>query len=128
MRFEVIGAYPVPEAETPCHLVEALVWSEREGEMLDFGQVTQEIPGEPRENWQVPWDERKLDPEGTASREIEFGQPFALASSSSPTRIAFFFHLLNFRRPLMTPAGPVALPPEQPRPKRLAFLRYQPPC
>jgi hypothetical protein len=124
MRFEIIGAYPVPEAEDPCHLVEALVWGE--GETVDFGEVTQESPGNPKENWQAAWDEHELNAEGASGREVAFGPPLTLARS--PTRIAFFFHLLDFQRPLLTPGGAVPVPPEQPKPERLAFLRYDPPC
>jgi len=57
-KITVLGVHPV-EADEPCHLVELLV--EGSDDELDFGEVTQEVKGQPQENWQVPWDERVLE-------------------------------------------------------------------
>jgi hypothetical protein len=43
---------------------------------------------------------------------------------TAPARVAFFFHFLRLDRPLLTPAGPILLPPPTPRPDRLRFLTY----
>ena len=115
-RVEILGIYPV-EADEPCHLVELIV---RESDRrFDVGAFTQEIPDEPRDDWQVPWDELFLDADGNST--------VADHSWSGDLRIVFFFHYLDQRRPLITPFGDYSLPDETPRPARLAFLEYEPP-
>jgi hypothetical protein len=109
---EIVGVYLVPEAPEPCHLVELIVTEAHE---FNMGEFTQETPGQPRANWQVPWDERFLTPEGTEEAAQETG------------RVAFFFHYLNPSVPLLTPFGPVVLPNPQERPTRLDWLRYEEP-
>lgn len=80
-----------------------------DGQIEDFNwsEVTQEIPDQPKENWQVPYYEQPLDDTGR--------------------RWAFFFHFLNLRKPLLTNFGPVALPEHSEFPPHLAFLRYESP-
>jgi hypothetical protein len=73
---------------------------------FDWSGVTQEVPGEPRSSWQVPYDERQLTESG---------------------RWAFFFHRLDLERPLLTPAGPVTLPAPSPAPQRLRTVEYEAP-
>ena len=104
MAFTIWGVHPV-EAPQPCHLIEAELG---DPESFDWAAVTQEEPGQPRSNWQAPWDEQPLD--------------------SAETRWAFFFHYLDPSRPLLTPNGPVELPPETPVPDHLANIRYESPC
>ncbi len=111
----VIGVHPVEAAE-PCHLVELFVESYSPLELV--GGVTQERPGEPRDSWQVPWDERVLDADGESELRGHV-QP--------PCRVAFFFHYLDRERPLRTPFGPLRLPMETERPERLAFMEYEAP-
>ena len=72
----------------------------------DWSAVTQEVPGEPRTSWQVPYDERPLAESG---------------------RWAFFFHFLDLERPLLTPAGRVTLPAPSPAPERLRTIEYEAP-
>jgi hypothetical protein len=101
---EVVGVYRVAEAVEPCHLVEVLL--DPPHAHWDWGNVTQEVPGQPRDNWQVPYDEQLVD-------EV-----------SGRGRYVFFFHYLDLRRPLLTPAGPVLLPNPQPLPPRLQHIEY----
>lgn len=115
MRIDVIGVYPVAVPE-PCHLIEIVVAN---GDVADaVAAITQEIPGHPRESWQVPYDEHVL----TADRS-RLGEPLA-----SDGRVAFFFHYLDLARPLVTAGGHVPLPAPSPRPARLGFICYEPPC
>jgi hypothetical protein len=102
MPFTIRGVHPVA-ANEPCHLLEA----ELDAGDFDWGSVTQAIPGEPESNWQVPWDERPLDDE--------------------KRRWAFFFHYLDFNKPLSTPDGDVPLPPPTPIPQHLANIDYESP-
>ena len=57
MRFAVRGVHPV-DAPEPCHLIEAEL---ADAEDFDWGEVTQEDATQPRENWQVAYDEQPLD-------------------------------------------------------------------
>jgi hypothetical protein len=83
------------------HLIEVEL-SHAEG--FDWGKVTQENPMQPRSNWQVAYDEQPLD--------------------EDERRWAFFFHYLDPSRPLLTPDGPVNLPPPTPRPAHLNSIEY----
>ena len=65
---------------------------------LDLGGFTQEEPGRPRDDWQVPWMEQWLDESGYVAPN----------------------------RPLITPAGPIELPQPAPLPARLAGVQYEP--
>jgi len=77
----------------------------------------------PRSNWQVPWLEHYLTEAGTAP--VDPDEPH-LQPPCSSVRIAFFVHYLDVNLPLQTPAGPISLPAESPRPARLAFVEYEP--
>jgi hypothetical protein len=122
MQIDVIGAYPV-EAPESCHLVEIIVREHRGP--IDVGSFTQHISGRPQDSWQVPWDERILDANGNKQLLERFPRDII---ADGPLRLAFFFHYLRFDRPLITPAGEVALPPPTKRPDRLAFIEYESPC
>jgi hypothetical protein len=122
MMIQVIGVYPV-RADEPCHLVELFV-RDLIGE-LPVADFTQEVKGQPRSNWQVPYDERVLNDGGTAQVGEQF--PGAIEADGNELRLAFFFHYLDFSRPLLTPAGPLALPRETKKPSRLKFFKYEPP-
>jgi hypothetical protein len=121
MKVEVFGVYPVPEAEEPCHLVEVIVEG-YEG-ALDVGVFTQAEPDLPREDWQAPWNEYLLNDDGSEGEPV-FPRPPYVAGSA---RLAFFFCYLDPSRPLETPAGLAPLPAVTARPRRLAFVEYEPP-
>jgi len=116
MRIEVVGVYPVAAAER-CHLIELLI-AEAEPAAHAVESITQEAAGQSRDNWQVAYDEHYLTSDG--ERQCE-------PASAGEARVAFFFHHLDFRRPLLTAAGPVPLPPPSPRPSRLDFIDYEGP-
>ncbi|MBN1517884.1 hypothetical protein JXA32_15070 [Candidatus Sumerlaeota bacterium] len=100
----ILGVHSV-EAPEPCCLIEV----ELNPPYLDYdwGGITQEDPGQSKDNWQVPWDERPLDAMGG--------------------RWAFFFHYLDCSRPLLTPDGPMTLPISSPVPEHLAEIEYEEP-
>jgi hypothetical protein len=95
----IIGVHSV-DAFEPCHLIEVEL-----DVPIDWGKVTQEVDGQPADNWQVPWDEQRLDDK----------------------RWVFFFHYLQFDRPLLTPEGPIPVPPKTPLPERLSGIEYETP-
>lgn len=120
MYIQVLGVYPI-EAPESCHIVELLVGEAESG--FDIGAITQETERQPRENWQVPWDEHFLDIEGSMPNEPERDRLL-----QSEFRVVFFFHFLDLTRPLLSPTGPLPLPPPTSLPERLASLRYELPC
>jgi len=103
---KVIGVHPV-QADEPVHLVELLI----EGDVTEFdiGDVTQEVPGQPKSNWQVPYDERVIE------------------ESGEKMRYAFFFHYLDFKKPLLTPAGALSVPKATKAPAHLKDIEYESP-
>ena len=84
-RSSSAGASLVIEASEPVHLIELII--EGDAENFDIGEVTQELAGQPKSNWQAPYDERVLE------------------ESEGRIRYGFFFHYLDFKAPLLTPAG-----------------------
>jgi hypothetical protein len=98
----VIGIHSIP-ADEPVHLVE-LELGENATD-FDFGEITQEVPGQPRSNWQTAYDEREI----------------------GKNRFAFFFHYLDPEKPLLSPFGPLALPPESPASQHLQDVEYEQP-
>ena len=103
-KLTVFGAYPVGVDEA-CRLVEILVG--RDDAELDFGEITQEVKEQARDNWQVPYDEQVLEQRGGTSRS------------------AFFFHYLDFDKPLLTPLGPVSVPKTTLTPNHLKNIKYE---
>jgi len=122
MKIAVVGVYPVDEAREPCHLIELLIEGACDG--LRMAEFTQEVPGQPRDNRQVPWDEYVLSADGTSGELVSFPGPLNVVESA---RVAFFFHYLDLSEALQTPAGPTVLPEPTRCPSRLAFIKYEPP-
>jgi hypothetical protein len=69
----------------------------------------QEVAGQPKSNWQVPYDERMLE------------------ESDGRIRYAFFFHYLDLKKPLVTPAGSLPLPMPTHQPAHLKGINYESP-
>ena len=74
---------------------------------IDWSAITQSIDDQPRDNWQVPWDERRVGDSGN--------------------RWAFFLHHVQPQRPLMTPLGDRKLPDPTPIPRHLEHIVYDVP-
>lgn len=74
---------------------------------VDWCAITQPIEGQPKANWQVPYDERRVD-----ERENHW---------------AFFFHFLDRSRPMQTQLGDRDLPGSTPIPPHLRSIRYEVP-
>ncbi|MCA9265073.1 MAG: hypothetical protein KDA60_14535 [Planctomycetales bacterium] len=122
MKIEIIGVYPIDACE-PCHLFEILI-TDHNG-VIDVGDFTQDWPGKPKSSWQVPWDERVLD--ATGEKDVLGPFPREIVADGD-LRVVFFFHYLDFDRPLITPAGEIPVPAATDRPRRLDFLHYESPC
>jgi hypothetical protein len=74
---------------------------------LDVAAITQEDPTQPRENWQAPYDERLLTPEGDADQEASW--PIRPEILRGDVRLV------------------VAVPEPSARPQRFAWLDYEEP-
>jgi len=107
----------------PQYLIELRV----NGPGFDLNDVTQEQEGVWRDDWQSPWDEKLLGSDGgtVVAEAHEFDVPGVVPGDTA--RVAFFFHHLDLNRPLKTGFGDVELPPETPRPARLASVEYEQP-
>ena len=96
---KIIGVHPVGKN---IFLIEALV----PGPYVDWLGITQPVDGQPKDLWQVPWDERQLGDD----------------------RWAFFFHYLDLDKPFRTPFGDIWFPSPTPLPEHLADIKYESPC
>ncbi len=105
-RLRIVGIYPISAPE-PCHLIEIELGVSQEE--FDFGSITQELKDEPRSNWQAAYDEQHIGGDDQCSRW------------------AFFFHYLDFGKPLHTQFGEIKLPNPTPLPDRLGGVDYFPP-
>jgi hypothetical protein len=107
LRGKIVGIYPV-EAPEPVYLVEISI----EGGGLDafeIGEITQEMSDTPRVNWQAPYDDQ------------------VISETDGKARVVFFFHYLDLTKPLLTPAGALALPAPKKMPPRLKDIAYESP-
>lgn len=92
-------------------------------ERFSVDNFTQPIPDTPRPNWQAPWAEAFLTPDGE-SLAVERG---AREPRAGDLRIAFFLHYWNENAPLRSSYGDVPCPRPTPMPKRLEKLvPYEP--
>ena len=121
LRIEVVGVYPV-QAPERCHLVELLV--HKADVEFDIGSITQEVRGQPKENWQVPWDEHFL--EHDKERVINSENPDS-PPAQTKFRVVFFFHHLKLSLPLKTALGDIDLPAPSAMPERLEYIQYEQP-
>jgi hypothetical protein len=119
---EIVGVHPVDGPE-PCHLVELIIY-DCEGE-VDLSGFTQEDPGQPRDNWQVPYLEHYLNTEGTSVLADDQSILDKPELWNGDVRLAFFFHYLDQKRPLETPFGDIIVPEETFRPDRLQIIQYE---
>jgi hypothetical protein len=103
---KIIGVHPI-EADEPVHLIEILV--EGDAGDVNVGDVTQEVAGQPKTNWLAPYDGHLLE------------------KSKGKLRYAFFFHDLDLQKPLLTPAGSLALPKPTKVPSHLKDIEYESP-
>jgi hypothetical protein len=122
-QIKVIGVYPV-EADEPVHLIELSVLGAQG--VFKIEDITQEVPGQPRDNWQCPYMEQILSASGDEVLADDYDAPKRPELWRGDMRLAFFFHYLDFERPLRTPFGEVQLPAESELPERLSMLEYEP--
>jgi hypothetical protein len=109
------GVYTVADNQD-VHLIELIFDSPPE--KIDVGLITQTVQGQDEGDWQTPWDEKYLDEKGENIIDDYAQRP----TGQAMTRLIFFFHFLDFSKPLFTPNGPVRLTRPTSLPQRLADL------
>jgi hypothetical protein len=109
---ELLGVYTV-DNNPDVHLIE-LKFS-ISPDKVEPGKITQQIDGQPKGNWQSPWDEKYLDDKG----ENIIGDAFDIPRDGNTTRLIFFLHYIDFSRPLLTQGGQLALVAPTMMPNRL---------
>jgi len=107
-NIEILGVFPII-SEQPANIIHLTMT--HAFEELDWSLFTQVDPALDSSSWQVAYDEHLLEslPDGRS-------------------RVAFFFHYVDFSRPFMTPAGPLQLPAPTPLPDSLTHIHYEDPC
>ena len=81
-------------------------------DQVDLGQITQESIEIDRMSWQAPYDEIYLNEAG----DKMIGDSLNIPENCNYTRILFFFHYLDFKKPLLTHIGnldltnPISIP------------------
>jgi hypothetical protein len=127
-QYEILYGEPDLRAEQQCRqqltsvvLIELLVKERDEG--FYVGQFTQPQEGVPEANWQVPWAEVYLTPDGEALAVPRWGEP----PQTRDLRIAFFFHYWQPEIALSCSYGDFQCPAVQEMPERLRRLvPYEP--
>ena len=129
-QYEILYRDPDPEAEKQCReqlssivLVEVLV-SERD-DKFKLRHFTQPQEGVPEANWQTPWAEAYLTPDGEALAVQRWRKP----PGTGDLRIAFFLHYWQPDKALRCSYGDIRCPTVQEMPERLRRLvPYEPVC
>ena len=101
---KIIGVYEVAN-EVECYLIEVDLGNSSES--FDWSGVTQKSETQPRSNWQVAYDEQR----------VVIGE----------NKWVFFFHYLDFKKPLLTPQYKLNLPLPTVLPNRLKHIKYEAP-
>ena len=123
-QIKIVGIYPI-KANEPVHLIELSVLGAHG--IFNMGDITQEIPGQPRDNWQCPYKEQILSASGDEILADDYEASKRPELWQGDMHVVFFFHYLDFGRPLRTPFGEVPLPAESKLPEWLSMIEYEQP-
>lgn len=116
----LIGVYPVAEAEN-VYLVE--LWISAPPRQVDLSRFYQQGPRQKETDWQVPYDERYLNTDGTEVLGDFFSRD---TIPGEETRLAFCLYTEDPGLPLNTPWGDISLAETKPMPERLQNLEFLP--
>ena len=116
----IIGVYPVkkhPEVK----VIEMTL--DCPPSQVDISKFIHPIDNFPKSSWQVPYDEKYLNENGTES----IGGFCDVPADIPYTRLVFFLHFVNLAKPLLSPFGRLKFPEESPMPNRLrSIIKYVP--
>lgn len=110
-----IGIYRISGIDS-VNLIELEINEEING--FEPGEITQEIKGKERLNWQTAYDEKYLDDKGTEIIGDDFNRPRNL----DKFRVIFFFHYLDLSQALISQYGLIKLTQIEDIPERLKRL------
>ncbi|MBN2394939.1 MAG: hypothetical protein JXC36_00565 [Candidatus Atribacteria bacterium] len=119
-KTELIGVYTIPNHDD-VKLIELVI----EENLNDFDpiQITQEQKGLDKMDWQTAYDEQYLNAEGNEIIGDDFDRPNGLTRF----RLVFFFHYLDFNKPLLSQYGLIKLKQVTDMPVRLSkIIEYEP--
>ena len=115
-KLNIIGVYEI-EGHKDVHLIELQI--NEKPSLIDVGQFTQENPSQPKDDWQVAYDEYYLNSIGDKVIGDFLNLPL---NDNIPTRLIFFLYFINFDLPLITQFGVVELQSAIKLPKRLESI------
>lgn len=119
---EIIGAYYVDE-QPDASLLELIV--HKPFHEITITGFTQEIEGQHFDDWQVPFNEKYLDPQGENIKGDDLVTPTELSRSC---RLTLFIYFLDYDKPLITPFGEINLPAKTAAPERITrIIRFEDP-
>ncbi|HLH89995.1 MAG TPA: hypothetical protein VKX28_16200 [Xanthobacteraceae bacterium] len=96
-------------------LIEAMV--RNPDERFNIGDFTQRLDGVAQDNWQAAYAEAFLSPDGKSLTDVE-----PSGSPGGDFRIAFFLHVWDAAKPLVTSYGDIKCPAVGEMPERLERL------
>ncbi|WP_190810383.1 hypothetical protein [Flagellimonas sp. S3867] len=99
---ELIGICSIPNHDE-VNLVELVI--EENVDDFDPGEITQEQKGHDKLDWQTAYNEKYLDENGSSIIGDDFDKPTGL----NKFRVVFFFHYLDFNKPLICQYGLVEM-------------------
>ena len=115
IKANILGVYTVPHTDKKDRVKLIEIFAECPPHHVNVNYFTQIEPDVPRENWQAPYDEHYLNESGTQI----IGDFSKIPSGTSFTRLAFFIHFVDLKKPLSSQFGILTFPAESPMPKRL---------
>ena len=119
---ELIGIYHV-SGQKDVHLIELGIKTNHAN--VDIGQITQMEDWVDPLDWQIPWDEKFLNTEGTKTTEDGMDSS---SDNSDYTRLTFFLHYVDFHKPLITQFGALELKNPEIMPERISsIIEYEQP-
>jgi len=118
----LLGVYRVEDTDEDVHLFELLI--DASPKDVNVGAILQKDPALRKDNWQVAYDERYLNEDGTEVIGDYFDRN---ELKGDRTRITFFLYFVDFNKPLTTQYGDIILPPAADMPERLSeIIEFEP--
>jgi len=120
-KIEIVGVYTV-KRKPQVKLIECII--DCPPSRVDVKKFGHPVNNVPKSCWQAAYDIHYLNENGT---EVTGRFCHIPTDDTSPTRVAFFIHFVNFDNPLLSQFGKLLLPAESSMPKRLKnLIKYVP--
>lgn len=120
---QITGVYPLHDAPEICHLIELAVFDGNG--TFDLTKITQVVSDLEPASWQCPYLERIVSVDGLEIlTDLDEAEELPHLWYGN-YRLVFFFHFLDFSKPLRTPFGELNIPRESALPDRLLGISYE---